>query len=67
MSKLLEDKLDECIRIAEMEQDLGTQAVLLSLPGAICSGQQNLLSTNVQKFVREVLIANIESGKAQLN
>ncbi len=66
MEELISEKIEELIELTKLANDRNTQIILLALSGSRHSGDDGLLAEEVQKFVRDVLIPNVQIKKALL-
>ena len=66
MDELISEKIEELIELAKIADDKNVQIVLLALSGARAAGDDGLLGEEVQRFIREVLIPNVQIKKALL-
>ena len=66
MDELISEKIEELIELAKIADDKNVQIVLLALSGARHAGDDRLLAEEVQRFIKEVLIPNVQIKKALL-
>ena len=70
-SSLITNKINELIKLAEMDGDYNTRTVLLALNGSRLGNVDGMLASKVQEYVADVLIPKVKSDftsyKASLN
>ena len=66
MDELISEKIEELIELAKIANDKNVQIILLALSGARHAGDDGLLAEEVQRFIKEVLIPNVQIKKALL-
>ena len=59
-SNLITDKIEQLIELAKLEGEPNVQIVLLALLGARKMGDDGMLASKVQEYLRDVLLPKLE-------
>jgi hypothetical protein len=63
MKSKITKKIENLIELARLEDDANTQIVLLALAGARKSGDDGMLATHIQQYLKDVLIPKIRNDR----